>query len=380
MKNILVVAHKFLPQPDDDLVFYLNSRKKPNILHVYHSFNDVPDRCSYAVWYKFGRVYRKYQTSDYKKFPEFVIYLKEGLFTILLILRSKIVWDSYIGMDGLCVSFGNFMKLLGKARKTIYWVIDYVPKGRFKNEIKNKIYHFINRTSYEIVDEVWDLSPVMSKARKKFQNIQRANRKISKVVPYGMWLARITRYSYENCQQNTLAFMGHLIEKQGVQLVIKAIPKIIKSLPSFRFKIIGDGNFKNKLVELAISLKVMDYCDFMGKIGDSRIMEKEVAKSCLAIAPYIKKLDKWTAYTDPGKVKTYLGCGVPVLLTKVPWNAGEIDKAGCGKIITEDEENISENVVKYMEEETNRKARERAIEYSLNFDWRSIFSKLFDDI
>lgn len=375
-RNIVIVSHKYLTQPDDDLVIFLNEEKYNNVLHIRHSFSDATDRCSYYIWYKNGVTYKEYRTKDYKKLKDLFIYLKEFYFTWKWIWQSKINWDYYIGMDGLCVLFGNTLKLFGNIKKTVYWAIDFVPKSRFNSHIKNIIYHLINTNGYKKSDEMWDLSPRMAKARKKFLGIKNSDYKLHKVVPYGVWVDKIKKYNYERCEKNTLVFMGHLLEKQGVQLVIKIIPEIIKTKPDFKFKIIGGGKYKEKLIKLGRDLNVIQYCDFKGKINNYKELENEIAKSCLAIAPYVKKLDTWTYYADPGKVKTYLACGVPVLLTDIPWNAEEIKNNKCGNIILENENDMIDKIIKLMDKNRNQEYRNNAIIYSTRFDYKYILSKL----
>jgi len=366
--NIVIIAHKFVTQPDDDLVLFLNSKKYSNVLHIRHSFSDALDRCSFYTWYKEGKVYREEKTRDFKNLPEPFLYLKEFFFTLKWVLGSKIVWDTYIGMDGLCVFFGLTVRLLGRIKKTVFWAIDFVPKDRFESGWKNKIYHFINTLSYKKAEEMWDLSPRMAEARGDYRE--------HKIVPYGVWVDRIKKYSYAECEKNILVFMGHLLPKQGAQLVIKAIPEIVKKIPDFRFKIIGGGSYRTDLEKLAKDSSVEKYCRFLGKIESDKELEKEIAKSCLAIAPYIKKLDTWTYYADPGKVKKYLACGVPVLLTDLPWNAKEISEAGCGEIISEDIGEIAGAVVSLMSPNRNQEYRTKAQKYAQNFNYTRIFGKL----
>ncbi len=310
---------------------------------------------------------------DYSFLPEPLIYCKESFFTLWWVARAGVVWDTYVGMDGLVVFFGLLLRFFGRVKRLVFWAIDFVPEKRFNSRMKNKIYHSINTMGYKRADEMWDLSPRMAEAREKFLGIQAKDYRSNKVVPYGVWLNRIKFYSYEECEKDTLVFMGHLLEKQGVQLVIEAIPELIKKNPRFHFKIIGDGSYKENLVELATNKGVLKYCDFRGKIDDIVELEQEVAKSAVAIAPYIKRLDTWTYYADPGKVKTYLAAGVPVLLTDVPWNAHDIEEKGCGKIIDLDRD-FSEQIIEMMS--NNEGYRQRAREYAKAFDYGMIFNSL----
>jgi glycosyltransferase involved in cell wall biosynthesis len=223
---------------------------------------------------------------------------------------------------------------------------------------------------------MWDLSPRMADAREEFLGIKKDSYRKHKVVPYGMWVDRIKRYSYEECEKNTLVFMGHLLEKQGVQLVLDAIPEIVKKIPNFKFKIIGTGSYEDTLREKVKELNIEKYVYFLGKIEKNEDLENEIAKSCVAIAPYIEKLDTWTKYADPGKVKTYLACGVPVLLTDVPWNAKEIEKTGCGKIIEENVGSIVSSFLELHQGVINDKYRKQALSYISKCDYKNIFKEL----
>lgn len=379
-KNIVIVAHKFLPQMDDDLVLFLNQKKHPNALHILHSFSDASDRKSYYRWYKDGTLHKEYSSKDYKSWPEPLIYLKELFFTIKWIAETKVRWDIYLGMDGLCVLFGNILRAFGYVKYTIFWAVDFVPQNRFISKLKHKIYEFINIQGYKRANEMWDLSPRMSEARHRFLNIHPDSYKKHRVVPYGMWIDRIKPCPYDLCEQNTLVFMGHLIPKQGVQLVLEAIPLIVKENPNFRFKVIGDGSFKSALIEKAKELNVDSYCNFVGKIVDSVLMEKEIARSCVAIAPYMKELDLWSYYADPGKVKTYLACGVPILLTDIPWNAQQIAHSRCGVIIGETKESIMQGVLDLMNAQKNAEFRKNALEYAKAFDYQNIFKEIYGEL
>ncbi len=376
-KSIFIVAHKFNTHPDDEFFYFLNKEKYPNVAHIHHSFMDAPDRKSYFFWYRDGEVFEKLSSIDAKGWPEPLIYVKELFYTIKWYFHTKMNWDFYVGMDGLCVLFGNLLRSIGAVKKTVYWAIDFVPKGRFEKATwKEKIYHFVNVKGYYSSDEMWDLSPRMAEARETFLGIKASDYKLHRVVPYGVWIDRVKKFDFVDSEKNTLVFMGHLLPKQGVQLVLKAIPQIVKSISEFKFKIIGGGQYGDELKSMAKELNVEKHCDFRGKIPDHRDLENELAKSSLAIAPYIKELDTWSYYADPGKVKTYLACGLPILLTDIPWNAKEITEKECGSIITEDLGDIAEKVIKFMDHDLNQIYRENARKYAQGFNYENTFSSL----
>lgn len=377
MKNVVIVSHKFLTQPDDDLCAFLNEKEYNNVLFIRHSFSEAKDRKSWFSWHKKGRLFKEGASKDFQGMNDLFIYIKESFFTLKWVFKSKTKWDFYIGMDGLCAFWGNVLRAFGKVEKTVFWAIDFVPQ-RFKSKLANRVYHFVNGLSYKMSNQMWDLSPRMKQARKDFMNISESLYRLHKVVPYGAWTDKIKRYDFQDCQKNTLVFMGHLLEKQGVQFIIKALPEIIKTIPDFEFKIIGAGKYKEELLRQSQDLGVGRYCRFLGKVDKYSVLEDEIAKSCLAVAPYIKTLDTWTYYADPGKVKTYLSCGVPVLLTDIPWNAREIKEQKCGAIIKEDQEDIVSKIISFMDPEVNQEYRLNARKYAESFNYQNIFNNLLD--
>lgn len=375
MKNVVLVAHKYLPQSDDDLVYYLNQKKFESVLHIKHSFSDAKDRRSSFAWFSKGKKIKQEKTIDYKFLPEVLVYLKELFFTIKWPLLSKTKWDTYIGMDGLTVIIGLILRKINVCRKVIFWSIDFVPHNRFNQSWKNKIYRKVNILAVKNADEVWDLSPRMIEGRRKFLGLDKKSYKSHRLVLSGMWSSRIKKISYKDCEKNTLVFMGHLLSKQGVDMVIRMIPEILKQIPNFKFKIIGGGSYEKELITLARKLSVEKYCHFMGiKVG--RPLEKKIAKSAVAIAPYVKTSDSYTYYADPGKVKYYLACGVPILLTDLPWNAKEIEEKKCGIIISDKGDDLVEKLLVLMSPKTNQQYRRNAINYSKEFNYKNIFNTL----
>lgn len=375
MKNVAIVVHKYLPQPDDDLIFFLKRKGNYNLFHIKHSFPDSVNRQSILNLYLGSKKKKVTKTLDYKFLPEVLVYFKELFFTIKWLIPIKGKIDTYVGMDGLCTLFGLVLKRLGFCKKVVYWCMDFVPLNRFEYNYKNFIYNKINAYSSKNADEVWDISPRIETGRGRYLNISKESYKVHKVVPYGVWNNQIDKVSYKNSQKHTLVFMGHLLKKQGVDMVIKKIPDIIKEIPDFKFKIIGDGNYKAQLIRLANVLEVDKYCKFLGRIDDYSL-DKEISKASVAIAPYFINKDSYTYYADPGKVKRYLACGIPVLLTNLPWNAEEILKKECGLIINDDGNNLIEKLLYILKPKINEKFRKNTIKYAKSFDYEKLFQKL----
>jgi len=109
-------------------------------------------------------------------------------------------------------------------------------------------------------------------------------------------------------------------------------------------------------------------------------MENMLARCAVAVALYERGdlESNFTYYADPGKIKDYLGAGLPVMLSNVPPNAREIEKAGCGIVIGDDKKEIAAAVVKFMSNESELKEyRRKTFLYVKQFDWNKIFNSAF---
>ncbi len=376
IKSVVIVTHRFVYSPADDLKKYL-VRKSVDVMYIAHAFSDAPDRKSSFEVYEAGRLLNAGHTRDWKGLPDVLVYVKDVLYTFLWVFFSKKRWDLYVGADGLCALVGVLCRRLKKVRKVVLWSIDFVPYGRFKWRLANWLYHKINKLALTYSDQVWNLSPRMENARREFYG-QRAARRFAKqvVVPLGVWTEGKRLRDLAEVDKHTIVFLGHLLEKQGVQLVLQAVPLIVKRIPDFKFLIIGTGNYEQDLKKKARELGVDPYVKFLGKIESDEEVDDILSHCACAVAPYDRSKDKWTAFADPGKLKRYLSCGLPVVLTDVPWNAYEIEYRRCGMVVRYNVEELAEAIVKLL---SNRplleEFRKNAFEYSREFDWNDIFEK-----
>ena len=63
---------------------------------------------------------------------------------------------------------------------------------------------------------------------------------------------------------------------------------------------------------------------------DHRRVEELLAEASIAAAPSDPSETTFTRFADPGKLKSYLAAGLPIVLTDVPPNARELaDEAGA---------------------------------------------------
>lgn len=274
-------------------------------------------------------------------------YAIEFLLTLYWVLSKKTQYDLYIGVDPLNACAGVLLKKMRRIKKLVYYTIDYVPE-RFSNKYLNDFYHWLDKLCLSNADETWNVSPRIAEGREKVRGLKKSVYKKQKVVPIGIWFDRIKRLPFEKIKKHQLLFIGHLLEKQGVQIVLEAIPTIIKSIRDFHFLIVGGGEYESKLKIKIKKLKIDNYVTMTGWVKDREKLDAVMSDSALAIAMYDKKLDTFTYYADPTKLKDYLSAGLPILLTDLPYNAHEIEKNKCGLIIDYNAKVVASSVISLL--------------------------------
>ena len=380
--RIVVCTHVWADGPAQALRRYLNAARVAELLYIGHPlFSDSHlDGNGFEV-YRCGEE-QKRRYGAIKRLPAPVSYIRDILLTLLYVWRRPGRYDAFIAFNNLNAMAGLVLRWFGKVDKVVYYTVDYTPR-RFGNQILNRIYHAIERIAAQRSDETWNLSERMIEGRMAKHTLSRDDLGPQKILPMGFWLEESTALRSGEYDPHRLVYMGHLLEKNGVQFVLRAVPAIVERIPDFRFLVIGDGEYGDDLKRLAKTLSITDNVDFKGYVEDEADVNRLIARSALAVALYERgdPETNWTYYADPGKLKAYLGMGVPVLLTDVPPNAGEIVAHQCGEIIDTSPESISSVVIGLMGNKARiAQFRENARTYSRAFDWQAQFDQRISEL
>lgn len=376
-KKIIISTHVYTTGPAQDLRDFLLTAKIRKLLFIGHPLFYKPELKGSGYELYFGNTGEK--NENYEKIKDnfsTLSYFRDFWKNISYVLKFGPGWDLYIGSDNLNALSGVVLRRLGFVKKCVYYVIDYNPH-RFQNPLINKIYHKIDQFCVRHCDETWNLSVRMKEGRKKYFGFSAGNQI---TVPIGIWYDKFDRVDFSIVEKQTLVYMGHVLKKQGIQYVIEAIPAIIKELPNFKFLVIGGGDYLAELKNLADTLGVSKNLKFTGFVEDHRDIERMLSRGAAAVAMY-EKYDEcgnlsFTYFADPGKLKSYLAGGLPILLSDVSHNAKEIEKLGCGKIIMTDKESIAKAVISMLSNEKRlAKMRQNALNYASKYDWNKIFGK-----
>lgn len=108
----------------------------------------------------------------------------------------------------------------------------------------------------------------------------------------------------------TLYYAGGINYHRGLQTVISALPIVTRTIKNVRLRIAGSGSYTQNLIDLANSLGVSGYVEFLGHISLNDVAIN-LAKSNAALIPHLK-----TDHTDstiPHKLFQYMYINKPII-------------------------------------------------------------------
>ncbi len=371
--NIAIVTHIFASGPALDLEVFLQDKAK-SLFFVGHPFSFTKDQSSFYRIYVNGKLKKNHKGLPLK-LPSILLYFKEIILTFFWILSNKRKIDLYIGSDGFSAYIGLLLKKIGKVNHVILYTIDYVP-NRFSNPILNFLYHYFDKKCLEECKIIWNVSPAMVTAREDVKGLSQKNLSPQITVPLGVWYDRIPRLKLSEKSGKSLIYMGHLIEKQGIDCVINALHFVIKENPSITLTIVGTGSQEDALKSLVRKKKLEKFVDFKGYVKSHKEVETLISQATIGLAMYKPEPENYTYFADPGKLKNYLAAGVPVILTDVPPIAKDLEKNKCALIAEYDPKKLAKVVLKLIDDRKKLKLySENAITFAKNYDWNDIFEK-----
>lgn len=377
-KSFAISCHEiFDVGPAQDLRDFLLDKKTRNLLYIAHPLltekETYENRSKFSI-YKKGKIIKRHEAFHWA-LPEPLLYIKDFIYTLLWVYSQRYSFDLFTGVDPLNALAGLILRKFGKVKKVIYYSIDYFPR-RFTNPLMNRIYYLIDSFCVRYADETWNVSPNMAITREKNYH-DKSLRGKQMTVPIGVGFKKVRRRNFSKINTNKLVYIGLLSKAMGVELIIKALPKIIKKIPQIRLEVLGGGPEENNLRKISKEMGLEGYVKFYGWVKDKDLKFKLMADAAAGLFLCDKKLYKQEIQNaDPMKIKDYMVLGMPVISTDIISTAGAIVNAGAGVIIKYDENQLANAVINLLSNKNKLKDyRENALAYIKHFDFEIVYGK-----
>ena len=307
--------------------------------------------------------------------PEPLAYVKDLLYALLYAVRYARGAEVLVAGDNLLALAGVLTRWRTGVRHVVYYMIDYTPV-RYANRLLNALYYGVDRFVAARADAVWPLTPQIIRGR--FDSGRLDERRVRwYTVPYGSHPQAIP--AGEECDRKRVVYMGDVLRNKGAELFVPLARELKQLIPDFRFTVIGGGKDLPALREEVRAAGLDSHFELCGFIENIADVVGRLMKAGVSIAPYYPfDANNFTFFSDPGKVKVYLGCGLPVVLTDVPPIAKDIEKEGAGKIARYDAADFAKAVASILGNEEYPKIRENARRLGERFDWTHVFTAAFE--
>jgi len=242
----------------------------------------------------------------------FILFSITASFLHLKKMYSAIEVDN---MPDYLVFSGLVPKFFG-ARIVLY-IFDNVPEYfAFKHGIDEKhpvtrVWRFIEGISASFSDHV---IVTQSAAKETLQRHGIPGSKITVVLntpKEGIFYPIEVQDSTNNNERFVIMTHGVILHSYGNQTVIQAIPILIDRIPELEVRIVGFGEYLDKLKRLAKDLRVEDYIVFTGRVPHSEI-PGIISEAAVGIVPKLVDL------MLPVKLMEYVAMGKPVVASAQP--------------------------------------------------------------
>lgn len=173
-----------------------------------------------------------------------------------------------------------------------------------------------------------------------------------------------------------ICFIGGFSRWQGIDNFVKAMPSVLKECVNARALVVGDGEMKYELLELAIQLGISDKVIFTGKVPYDQVM-LYINASEICVAPFVRERNQRIGLS-PLKLCEYMACGKPVVASRISGlEILEENKAGL-LVNPEDYAELAQAIIKLLREPSLRQQMgENGRKYVLeNRSWQSVAEKV----
>ena len=373
-KKIVVFSHYATTGACEELREWLRGLKARELVYLAFPFGPNRDRFIRVEHYHNGEPVKVRRSLFRLRLPEPLAYAKDLFYALLYAALFARNADVVVAGDNLLALAGILTRWLTGVKHVVYYMIDYSPV-RYANRVLNELYYCIDRFAASHADAVWPLTDQIIRGRVDAGRLD-GRRVRWYTVPYGSHPQVAQPVSaYE---RRHIVYMGDVLRNKGAELFVPMARELKRLIPDFRFTVIGGGKDLPALREEIRNSGLEGHFVVYGFVESMADVVGLLAQADVAVAPYYPfDANNFTFFSDPGKIKVYLGCGLPIVLTDVPPIAKELEACGAGKIARYDATDFASAVATLMDEAAYPQYREKARRFGEQFAWDKVFCAAF---
>lgn len=177
-----------------------------------------------------------------------------------------------------------------------------------------------------------------------------------------------------------ILFVGRLVEKKGLRVLLDALPEILQRYPLARLTVAGFGPERDALRRQAEALGIGQAVDFIGAVPQARLPAL-YRRAAVFVAPFVKSANGDREGLGLVTIEA-IACGCPVVVSALPAVADILDADEDGEMLFRPGDHRAlatavNNVLGNARQSGDRalKLRRRVVQ---NFDWEIVASRYGD--
>ena len=282
--------------------------------------------------------------------------------------------DAWIGFNCLATAQGLLRRRARLVRHVVHWNVDFVPQ-RFGASAMTAAYEWLDRRCCMRSDGRVELSEAAMGGRLDAYGLTRDDCP-AEIIPMGAWNAESPKTSGANLANPRIVFLGHLVERMGLALLVETLAVLKSRGVDFRADIIGGGPLLSDVRLRCSDAGLGDVVTIHGFVADFADVARVLSEAVVAVAPYEVDEHSFSRFADPGKLKAYLGAGLPIVLTDVPPNADELSRLGGAVIVRPQPGAFADEIqTMLLDHALWQRRHQAALEYANRFDWDMLLSR-----
>jgi glycosyltransferase involved in cell wall biosynthesis len=194
------------------------------------------------------------------------------------------------------------------------------------------------------------------------------------IIPNGVDLSLFDIISKKNPKK--IVFAGAMYYHRGLDILLEAIPSVIKKIPDAKFVLLGSGTEMDKLKKIVLENKLENSVEFKGWIKREQIPEN-ISDASIGIGPL--RLTDVTSRALPIKVLEYMAVSLPIIAQKgtLPEDVLENEKNGY---FIENANDLAEKIILLLNQP--KKVEKMGIQSSQmvqKFSWNNVVKNIIEE-
>ena len=352
--------------PPDNVRDYLRNYYKGDVLYLQHSLYKGDG--SIFNLYKNGTTKIICRYDFHKNSPNVLRYVIDLFFSIKLFLKSGKI-PVIIAVDPLNFLYAFFLKKIGRVKKIVFYTLDYGYK-RFDNSVLNRVYHSLDRFAARRSDESWSSCKGIVDVRRK-QGVEESR---NIYIPNSPIFHGVTVKSMDEINRFSLVCVFSNYLQVDFKIIFDAMDVLLREFPDVRLKLIGRGDFRNKIEGLAGNKNILNNIEFLDVHSHTEALN-EVSRCAIGLECNTQTL-AWNEFREPIKIREYIAFGLPIISKPGHGLVDEIANEGIGFIIHNKDEFVQAARTFFSDADYYSRTREKVLELGKGYDKKRILDEV----